>query len=546
MRLPAVLTIAALFLSTLACAVLGEAGSTTLDASEAIDPATEPVRVGLTIDESHAASAEIPVEGGTLTATGADGTRFTLTVPPGALLEPTNITMTPIASMEGLPTSGGLAAAVEFQPDGLTFYDVATLTIDLAESVPLEQQIPIGVSGAENNLELAFADVQSGSFRLQLLHFSSAGVAKGLLADLEPVRQRLGGDVEARLKSIAARELAYVRQRQLAGDENANLTPQFIEWYVQTFRENVLNPRLDAAEESCAAGRLALLTYVEFQRTLQLLGAPQALEGMSQLVVDLIPLIAKQCITEEYELCRDEHIIHRILPSILEIERQIQLLGLEGAAIDQAMAEGRDLAAKCLHFEIVFQSTATVVTPVSTQRSDVEARVPITLEWESDNRAVLRGEAALNNTSYDAGDLPGCTLTGVTGGGTFTIGSLSWNATLQDPTHELGVVNDMRLRYDPGETTESEDMSCPTGTGHMDNSVWSPVYSSMHSDEVSTDFSSAEGMGFGGAEELLATGWEILGGDIYATKEWSNSMGGGDRPGSFQEEGRFVLFHHPQ
>jgi hypothetical protein len=68
----------------------------------------------------------------------------------------------------------------------------------------------------------------------------------------------------------------------------------------------------------------------------------------------------------------------------------------------------------------------------------------------------------------------------------------------------------------------------------------------MHSDEVSTDFSSAEGMGFGGAEELLATGWEILGGDIYATKEWSNSMGGGDRPGSFQEEGRFVLFHHPQ
>ena len=207
--------------------------------------------------------------------------------------------MTPIASMDGLPTSGGLAAAVEFQPDGLMFYDIATLTIDLAEPVPVEQQIPIGVSGAERNLELAFADVHDGSLRLQLLHFSSAGVAKGLLADLEPVRQRLGGDVEARLKSIAARELAYVRQRQLAGDENANLTPQFIEWYVQTFRENVLDPRLDAAEDSCAAGRLALLTYVEFQRTLQLLGAPQALEGMSQLVVDLIPLIAKQCITEE-------------------------------------------------------------------------------------------------------------------------------------------------------------------------------------------------------------------------------------------------------
>jgi hypothetical protein len=161
------------------------------------------MRVSLTTDDAHAASAEIPVEGGSLSTTGADGTRFTLEIPAGALLTPTTITMTPIASMDGLPTADGLAAGVEFEPDGLVLYEVATLTIDLAEPIALDQQIPIGVSGQEHDLEMAFSEVQGDSLQLQLLHFSSSGVAKGTLADLEPVRRRLGGTAEARLRSLA-------------------------------------------------------------------------------------------------------------------------------------------------------------------------------------------------------------------------------------------------------------------------------------------------------------------------------------------------------
>jgi hypothetical protein len=268
---------------------------------------------------------------------------------------------------------------------------------------------------------------------------------------------------------------------------------------------------------------------------------------MSQLVLDLIPTIARQCITEEYEICRDDHVIHRMLPAILEIERQLQLLGM-GAAIDQVMSEARELAAKCLRFELVFESSVTVQSPFGGEsRSEVEARVQITFVPDSAGLGVLRGEAPLNNNAYDPGDFPGCTITGVPGGGTFTVGSLSWDASMHDPTNELGTLNDIHLRYSPGETTESDNMNCPTGAGHTESPLWSPTYGGMHADEMSEDFSSAEGLGFGGVEEFLAIGWEILGGDIYATREWTHSQSGSaGRAGSAQEEGRFVLFHHPQ
>ena len=74
-----------------------------------------------------AVRAPIGPQGGTLTARHA-GVTFTLTVPPGALAARTNIAMTPIAAIHGLPLSGR-AAAVRFGPEGLTFAAPATLTV---------------------------------------------------------------------------------------------------------------------------------------------------------------------------------------------------------------------------------------------------------------------------------------------------------------------------------------------------------------------------------------------------------------------------------
>ena len=81
MRFRLILALAGLLLGVVAC--LGGSGSG--DVSEALDPNTESVTVTTTVDESRSASARIGPEGGTLTASGADGSQFTLDIPAEAL-----------------------------------------------------------------------------------------------------------------------------------------------------------------------------------------------------------------------------------------------------------------------------------------------------------------------------------------------------------------------------------------------------------------------------------------------------------------------------
>ncbi|HVR74509.1 MAG TPA: hypothetical protein VMT52_09265, partial [Planctomycetota bacterium] len=112
------------------------------EAYPACEDPPDPFAVIVNLDESRAVTRTIPAEGGTLEATGADGTVYTLAIPSGALLSETEITMTPIASLEGLDATGGEALGIDLKPGGLRFYDFAALTIR-----PLNLGAPADVLG---------------------------------------------------------------------------------------------------------------------------------------------------------------------------------------------------------------------------------------------------------------------------------------------------------------------------------------------------------------------------------------------------------------
>ena len=153
-----------------------------------------------------------------ISATGADGTLYTLTIPGDALTLPTDISLTPVASVAGLPTSGDITYAVQLEPSGLQLDDFATLTITPTTPLPIDQQIPFGYEGDGADMFLALPVVTDPRIQLQVLHFSGYGVTKGLLADMEPIRQRLGGSAEARLESQLAEGLQALKGRDdLAG-----------------------------------------------------------------------------------------------------------------------------------------------------------------------------------------------------------------------------------------------------------------------------------------------------------------------------------------
>jgi hypothetical protein len=341
-----------------------------------------PLTAELEPDIDRAVSEEIPLEGGTLTATAADGTVFELTIPDGALYGPTVLTLTPLSS---LSVSGidGVAYGAQIEPDGLPLMGAPTLAITPPDDVewPLDEQLPLAITGEDQHVSLALVDPESEPLRLTLTHFSSYAVLlsqKGLDATLSEgdIRARLGGSEEERLQSAVAERL---ERRRSDGVNELGLDDLSKE-----YDEHVLKPRVEAAGSSCAAGRFAITSLLTVDRQEGLLGTGYQ---SRYWYVDLIPTVADVCMREEFELCRDEHIITRVLPAYFAYLRQSSILGLgtevEGMRIPPAwLLEAEDYAKRCLQFELQLDSTVTYSddSPATSMSETVTARVPIGLQ----------------------------------------------------------------------------------------------------------------------------------------------------------------------
>ncbi|MBI4927355.1 MAG: hypothetical protein HY835_06290 [Anaerolineae bacterium] len=513
----------------------------------------DPINVSVSLDESRRVEALMPVEGGTLTVQSATGTTFTLEIPGDALINETTVRMTPVTSLAGMPF-GSDPLAVQLEPEGLFFHNFVTLTITPAQEIPVDQQILFGYKGAGEDVVLAPPVVDSGEIKIRLLHFSGYGVTKGLLADTEPVRQRIGGDAERRLQSQVAEVLGRERQRQLLGGSGESE----IDWgsLFQQYEEQVVKPRVAAAGESCAAGRLALQTVLGIERQKQLLGVADE-SGMAQ-IADLLQMVSIVCVKEEYELCQQEHIIHRMVPVWFGLERQMQLLGVASDTSEAAQL-AKDLTTKCLTFELQFQSDANFDDG---DGGGYESVVKSKVKLQFDPGAfTIKGQAPLVNESFEI-RVPGCSTTGNRGGGTFEGISLAYVADTHSPTDQLGYVRDFKFTYFPGSTSESFTVKCPDSPSFTSPSggYWFAVYLVLHADELGEGADAPDnpiqpGMDLGGLMAGLGstafavppgTGfnvedWEIFGNEYFAKKEWIKDDGGA----SIQEAGTFKLYHRP-
>jgi hypothetical protein len=98
---------------------------------QAGEPASvlSPRSINVTPDTANSAQAEVGSDGGQLRATGADGVTYTLVIPAGALAYTQTLTLTPSATVSGVPLSGGALAAVQIAPADLVLMQAATLTV---------------------------------------------------------------------------------------------------------------------------------------------------------------------------------------------------------------------------------------------------------------------------------------------------------------------------------------------------------------------------------------------------------------------------------
>lgn len=495
----------------------------------------EPVQVSVSLDDSRAVSQVIPITGGSLTATGADGTTFTLDIPGDALIYETEFTMTPV-EVSGMPTGFEPGPGVQLEPEGLSFFNFATLTITPADEIPIDQQVFFGYEADGQNLSLALPEIDSNEIKIQLLHFTGYFVGTGNLENVAYVLPQRGGAVVRELNNRIAELTQSERQRQqsegrkpLAPEYSSELANLFQEYY-----DRFVKVYLDIAGEGCSKGRLAIDIYGHYTQLMRKAGLADRIVALDYLA--LVERVAGFCLHEEYQLCVQDHIVHRMIPVLFGLERQMQLvreslgLGEESASSSALLLQARQLTENCLNFELEFESTAIETYPSGgTTESRVSAKVPIHFDASTFE---FRGEAPLINDFFQVTSPP-CSTSSTRGGGTFVVFDMNWSLISpegdQPGPNSLesldGQIKDIRLQMGAS-SSESSVIICPTFTDPGPSGVWENRFVATHWDPATMT--------------LFFGDWDIEGGELFATVEWQTQYTFGT------ESGSMILYHRPK
>jgi len=245
----------------------------------------EPLNVTVALDETSTVSGTFSTSGNAMTLTAADGTVFTLEVPPGALDRDTVITMTAVKSITGAPLSSGTVVAVQLEPSGLFFNEFVTLTVIPAQEIPIENQIIFAYEGTGQDYHLAIIDPKSREIRIKLLEFSGAGVGSGGDKEWATNLQHQANDSRVRLQNEVAKLLQTERQAQILGKEGNDQISSTLKSYMQKYYDQVIQKEMVAAELDCKYAEKAIQDLIGLERDNELLSLNVDANG------EIIPIV---------------------------------------------------------------------------------------------------------------------------------------------------------------------------------------------------------------------------------------------------------------
>jgi hypothetical protein len=450
----------------------------------------EPVQLALTLDSARATTRIITPRGGSITVTASDGTRYRLRIPRDALLGNAEITMTPVASVRGLPLGGGGLAAVQLEPDGLRLMQPATLSIDSDHEVPIEEQVAYGFFGDGEDAHLYPLEMDGRRIEMKLLHFSGYGFGRAAPDDPGRRMLRRAASYEARVSAELAEAIGAERSRQILGtsdpaafDLGEMSSRVFIDYY-----DEILRPMMTAAESDERLAECCLTRYFSWMRQIILLGGapdpgdpatgsgtvePGTVAAELRRRIDEGNASAERIWNHAYEkarereirLCREEHDFASI-QRLLSVHRSMILLGLlpEGSGADIF-----DAIADCLNFEVEFRSIFDNRGPAGVQfYYHVSSRVTVEVSPVHGPENGALGSAPLEYQRYDARGSPRQALIGETMEGFWPIvgdHSLSANGARPGQFHvhaigwEWNVIDSPATDCDGRDTIEKRDVA---------------------------------------------------------------------------------------
>ena len=455
--------------------------------------------VSVVLDAGNAATATIGVEGGTIVAHGAGGTTFTLTIPAGALLVPTRITVTPVTSMSGNEVAASSIATVQFAPDGLQFLRAGKLRIDLA-SKPTARAVGVGYTGAGEDFHLmpAVQGATAQSFELPISHFSAAGLANASPAAINALAQQLAASAQSRLEQELGAALAKKNGEPLTDADVAQIKGLLGDYYTQ-----VVKPRLMAAQTDDAQLSSAVQTYFSWERATELLGLGEDFTNARTEGRGLVVSAVVNHYRQAYGRCAEK----RDFTQVAEMISVIRFLELFGYA-NALPAEGIQGAMACA--EMRLELTSSINTP-GAWSWQTRGEAPLPLIRNPTTQVQSEGWHKVLNFTMASG-FP-CPATTSYRDGKIVI--LDFNF---EP--DKNGIKSVRLVYTPLAEGPFADVTqtCPAPLGTMTLPfAFGGDFGLLHNDEFKTDPLPAY---------YVTTGWEEGSGEVLMRKRYSRTESG--------------------
>jgi len=508
-------------------------------------------------DTSHAFTDTVPIGGGSLVAVGADGSRFTLTIPAGALLSEESVTLTPASTIGGLPLSGGLAAAVHIEPEGLLLQTAATLTIEPFGAVARNQAITFSYQGAGAEFFLHPPLPAAGPIQVPVMHFTGYGVGRGTQADLDAQAVRLPTlDVDQFAQRLAVVVLPLFRSGAFGSGSAASgaglqartqvvCGPGLDQYFHEEYASTIVARLVDIVND-CEKLRFRLPMLRQYLQFVDQNGCTPNLARETGNVRDFILSGQTFCFLRAFNKCVQEH----DPAQVGEIERWAFELRRDGhGEIADPAKEHR-----CLTFELAFDtdmeqhSDAILGGPQWGSRAHLATSKNIPIHFnESTQLLDGAGPVDYKSAAFTGKADPNCTIdVSPLSGSSFSVKALE---LLVEPS--LGYVPTvpvrLRLHYDNGNPKESVHKFCskPDINETQTTGFFKAAYDAAHTIEFDFDPTT---FSFGYVTEM-----EVVGGrGQYATRvyETTDFMPPGEGSTSSErhlsENTGMAIYHTPQ
>lgn len=484
-------------------------------------PQTDGLDVTPVLDTGRAVTQLIKKEGGTIAATGADGTRFMLVFPPDSLFEEEVITMTPVISVTGLPFSRGLAA-VQLAPDGLVLKHPADLIFDSMAPAPADEEAPCAWNGTGLDFHLYPLKADHSRTVMPLIHFSGYGLARGIASEIFAQQQRSPRSFRSILEQGAQKLTGDERSRQAqTGDASKKQQKKFSKKVADTTVDTIENISilLESALQSSetTALRCVLSKALYLETNLELIFKLTRVNESDQLkvvqrldrVLNLIETVMETLRDRAYQRCGDG--VNTAVLLLIGLARDASALAVKHPHFAPLASDIQKKAQECAQFELEFNSLVESFTQYSTTSAQVKATVPLQLEVGDSNSFRVRGDAPMIYVKFVYRLESPCSARaeGSTASN-LVVSNLVLNLELDEPCGEgPGDPNKlpaMSMNIIPGRTFERVSLACPGG-GVSDHEfpapgLWGSLFAFVHGKQP--------------GEEIVIKDWKRGGGDVVA------------------------------